>query len=64
VKIFTYADLVQGVGFFCFFMQVPFVGGVFSQFIDAGSDLTLGFFLLVIVGSIHVWHQTPKHSQK
>lgn len=52
------------VGFFCFFMQVPFMGWVFSQFIDAGSDLKLGFSLFVIVGSIHVWLQTPKHCQK
>ncbi len=52
------------VGFFCFFMQVPFMGWVLSQFIDAGSDLKLGFSLFVIVGSIHVWLQTPKHCQK
>ncbi len=52
------------VRFFCFFMQVPFAGWLFSQFIDAGSDLMLGFSLFVIVGSIHVWLQTPKHCQK
>jgi hypothetical protein len=45
-------------------MQVPFAGWLFSQFIDAGSDLMLGFSLFVIVGSIHVWLQTPKHCQK
>jgi len=52
------------VRFFCFFMQVPFAGWLFSQFIDAGSDLMLGFSLVVFVGSIHVWLQTPKHCQK